>query len=380
MNTINILLKRLIISPRFTIILVLSFLYLVKIIAFGETNPNRPWNKGDAIFYHFTAESLLEDGDLDLSNNHGDLSFNDGHFALSKFGYPTVKQSPLMAIVSLPFRFIFGPVSSLWINVFFSLGIILILFELLTIWVSNLSALIASLLVGIGSVLFRYAFNFSPDVFSCFLVLAMLLSMFKKKWVLTGVLTGLTISAKIGNIIVVAPILCYVLFQLPLKQTFKNFKVYITITISFVLSILPFAIYNYYMFGSPFTTGYQAILTINNQGLPTLLSHTNDFNLSFIKGFISLFFNTENGLIKDNLLITPLAIIGMFFLPKKNKKKLILILIIISIQIVFYSLYDHQLASRFGNRFLLVSIALTAVPISLFVEKIMEHWIRKINY
>ncbi|MDH7448053.1 glycosyltransferase family 39 protein [Aquimarina sp. 2201CG14-23] len=346
---------------------------MAKIIAFGEMNSNRLWNKGDAIFYHFMATSLLEDGDLDLSNNNEIVSLNDGHFALSKFGYPTAKQSPLMTIVSLPFRFVFGPVGSLWFNILCSLGIVLILYELLLLWVSDISALIASLLIGLGSVLFRYAFNFSPDVFSCFLVLALLISLLKERWILVGLLAGLAISAKIGNVIVVVPILSFVLFRLPLK----NIKTYLLIGVSFVFAVLPFMIYNNYMFGSPFNTGYHSILTVNNQGTRMVLSHTNDFNLPFMKGLISLLFNTRNGLVIDNVFVVFLAVIGLFFIPKNNRKELFLIFILICIQVIFYSLYDHQLASRLGNRFLLLSIALMAVPISFFIEKIKNNFSAK---
>ncbi len=359
-------------SPRVTIILMLSLLYLVKIVVFDETSPNRFWNKGDAIFYHFIGTSLIEDGDFDLSNNRRGLPLEEGHFALSKYGYPTAKQSPLMTIVSLPLRLIFGPVGTLWFNLICSLGIVLILYELLTRWVTSFSALVGCLLVGVASVLFRYAFNFSPDVFSCLLLLGLLLSTLKQKWIFVGVLAGLAVSAKIGNIIVVIPVLGYALSQLFLKKEFlKNMKTYSQIAISFFFAILPFLVYNNYLFGSPFTTGYQAILIMNEQGA-AILSHTNDFNLPFVKGLVSLLFNKHNGLVTDNWLVVSLGLIGMFFYSDKNRKEMVLLLTIVIVQVVFYAFYDHQLASRLGNRFLLVSISLMAVPTSFLIEKIKK--------
>ena len=355
--------------PRWTIIILMSLAYFSKVLIFGEMNPNRAWNKGDAYFYHFISNSLIEDGDLDLTNNHGPIPLDQGDFALSQHGYPTAKQSPLMSVIAMPLRLLFGPVGSLWFNILCSMGIVLLLYQLLNIWVSPVSSLLASLIVGLGSVLFRYAFNFSPDVFSCLILLSLIVVTFRQHWYLIGLFAGLAISAKIGNIIVVAPVLGYALWLLRSKHYSESLTILFKMSMVFLLVLAPFLIYNNWLFGSPFTTGYQAIL-IASQGVNTTISHTSDFNQPIFTGLITLFFNDRNGIAFDNWIILLPFLAGLFFIRKTHFDKLILLLIIIMIQSVFYASYDYQLASSLGNRFLLVSIALMAIPIGWFIEKI----------
>ncbi len=355
-------------KPLWIIIVVMSLAYVAKVAVFQETRPDKLWNRGDAIFYQYMGTSLVKDKDLDLSNNHDIMPLYEGHFALSKAGYPTAKQSPLMTIISLPFRWLMGPVGTLWFNIICSLIIILLLYQLLAHWVSPVAACLGSLVVGIGSVLFRYAFNFSPDVFSTLLLIGLLLAAFKKKYLLTSLLAALAISAKIGNIIVVFPIMLYVLWSLRNSTRSEIIKKLAILSITFLLGLLPFMLYNQWLFGSFMENGYQHILYANEQGIPYTHSHTRDFNIPLFQGLGSLLFNMNNGIIKHNIIVVVLMLPGLFFLPKKGHGRLILVGAIALIQLVFYAKYDHQLASHLGNRFLLISIAFMALPVSWFAQ------------
>lgn len=368
MRIVPLIIDKINYSPRLWIIVVMSLVYLIKVVVFNETSSDRLWNKGDALFYQFIAESLIKDGDLDLSNNHRSLHlYDEGYFALSQYGYPTAKQSPLMSIIALPFRMLIGPVGTLWFNILCSLGILLILYELVLFWVRPAVGVLTVWFVGIVSVLFRYAFNFSPDVFSCFLLLGLILAVFRHSWWWVGLLAGLAISTKIGNAIVVGPILFYLLWDVAPKGIPQIMMSFGKVAVTFLMAILPFGFYNYWLFGNPMTTGYQAILTMND-GVLTTVSHTNDFNIPFFKGLFTLLFNGQNGLVKDNFLLVIPFLIGLWFVPKIGKKRWMLFLMIVLIQMGFYACYDHQLASHLGNRFLLLSIALMAVPISWSLE------------
>ena len=132
--------------------------------------------------------------------------------------------------------------------------------------------------------------------------------------------------------------------------------------------ITPVLASNYLIYGSPFTTGYQRIVSYSSNGSIVLLAHTNDFNKPFFHGLFTLLFSQKKGMLWDNYILI-FAVLGMVFSHQiKQTSMIILLLIIILLQIIFFSKYDYTLATEFGNRFLYLSIALSSVFTANFIN------------
>ena len=181
----------------------------------------------------------------------------------------------------------------------------------------------------------------------------------KYNLLLSAVFAGLTIQTKAYGVLLLLPLGIYFLLilkeeegQLILKRNIKKVTLFLTPIVFFVL--LGF-LYNYFQYGSIFSTKYD-------------LSHELQ-PISLWVGLYGILFSAGKGL----FIFNPLLIISAFMFKeffKKHKKEFIFIVIFSAIFIPFNAGYSYWSDEVWGSRKLLVLIPFLLLPISLYFKNL----------
>ena len=260
---------------------------------------------GDSHFYAAAAESVWHDGDFDLLNQcyPGAASVADvlpqlegtpgGDYGWAKGGYLTIKQSPVLGLVALPFYAAFGACGFLVFN--------LILMNLVLAGIAHLGgggpgAWVVALIAFVTTPLIRFTFDFSPDLFLTALLLGALLAARSNRPVAAGLCAGLAVSAKLYVAVLLVPVLALTLWQSPHALTL------VKIIAAGVAGLLPGLVCNAVQFGAPWVTGYERELHVVN-GVVGLADHSSRFTQPPLAGLLDLLFNPTVGLVQTAPLI-----------------------------------------------------------------------------
>lgn len=375
----------------FAIVILLCLIYPPYILS---NISNSHYIMGDCHYYRAVVLSILDDGDLLLANN---ISTRDplwGQLAVGREGL-VPKHPILMPLFSLPFYFLFKDKGLLLFNVIDSIILIVLIFKLNRLFFNGYVSFATAMLYATGTLLLSYTYNYSPDVFSSVLVLGGLYFVLINRFYAGAFLLGLSVFAKLPNLMVAGVILSYAaLVVLTRRQpgndmkesSFFNKGVTITTTaVIFFVALIPFAYTNHRLFGSPFVTGYQRTAVAGDEpGQILVVNHANKFNQPLLAGTYQVLFYWKDanpsapknplvtGLIPTNPVII-LSFLGVFLIRRSpNKGKLYLLLTICLVQLVFYAKYDESYASHFSNRFLMTFIALSSVFTGNFFNHIID--------
>jgi hypothetical protein len=360
-----------------TILLFLCLIYPPLIISKSVTTGS--FIQGDSYYYRAVADSLLQDGDLLVANNVAADPLN-GYLAIGREGL-VPKHPIIMSLISMPFYILFGSPGLLLFNVLDSIVLIFLIFKLNCLFFDPIVALITTVLYATGTLFLDYVYNYSPDIFSTVLLLGGLYLVLREKYYIGAVLLGLSIFAKLPNALLSAPILLYAGFIILRgnaeqdKQQFANKWIVLFITaIIFLISLIPFAYTNYFLFGSPVVTGYQRMAEAGPDGQVISVNHADEFNQPLLKGIDQSLFDYRNGVLLTNPVLA-LAFLGIFSFRKiKSPDKVVLILILCLVQFLFFAKYDDWSTSHFSNRFLMTFIALSSVFTSNFLTYLIHRF------
>ncbi len=280
-----------------------------------------------------------------------------------------------MPIITLPFYSLFGSYGLLFFNLLNSTFIILLIFNINRLFFNQYISCITAAVYAATTLFLNYTYNYSPDIFAANLFLGALYLIFVNRIYLGVGLLGLSIFAKISNLLPAAAVLGYLIWTLiktdlrgceyPRSEN-RSIRIMLLLIV-FLGSLIPFAYTNYYLFGSPFTTGYQKTAIAGKApGEIVVSNHVDKFNQSLFKGSVQLLFHPKKGIVPTNPVLV-LAFFGLFLIKKHpHVSKLLLLLSIGLIQFCFFARYDEWYTSHFSNRFLMVLIALSSVFASLF--------------
>jgi hypothetical protein len=341
----------------------------VYLVIAGYGYDGGPYLRGDCIYYYQTAISIIRDGDLDLSNQFPELEarqFSD-QFAFTADGRPVPKHPIVMPIASVPFVGLFGESGALTFNLFQLAALLAVLYRLAARVASRGAAAAAVVLTGIFSVLPHYVYNYSPDVFSAFLLAAGLLALPTPgdrhplaRTLLAGLLTGAGIVSKYALILFAPAMLA--LLQKPRVQQMCALAIGVDIPLAAFLAL------NAQLFGSPLTTPYDRLATIGPDGHIQIYSQRASFVLNPVLGAYGQLFDPVHGLLFSSPITLP-SLAGLFLLARRHRalawylggSSLALFL--------FFTTYDQWDASHYGNRFLMAVIALAAMPLAVLLER-----------
>jgi hypothetical protein len=334
---------------------------------------------GDCPYYAATVESLVHDGDWDLSNQlSGDLHDHHGFFALSADNRVVPKHSVLLPILSVPFYVAFG----VWGLLIFNLVQMFLLIAGLALLAGGGPAARLLALAGYLSTPFlAYTYNYSPDVLGTALLVWSYACALRNRPILSGLLAGLAVWAKIYLAIVMLPLVLILLRQGG-RATLKS-------ALAALAALLPMLAIQMHLFGSPFTTGYDRDARLTSDGF-IVTEHYGRFNQPLLSGLGNLLFNRDIGLLWTAPLWF-LWLVGAFIAWRGAKKgtgtisgslpdfgignapaklsemvpvpffarlPVVALTLTLLFNLLFFARYDEWDASAFGNRFLFPALAI----------------------
>jgi hypothetical protein len=337
--------------------------------------------RGDGEYYYLTARSLLDDADLDLTNQLGGLGpAHDTEVALAHDGRVVPKHPVLLPLAALPFIAALGMRGALVFN-FVQLALLLFALYRLALRVARPSAAAAAvLLTGLGTVLPHYAWNFSPDIFAALLLAGALLVLpparsptgtgstpIDRRALLAGVLLGLACTSKFALVLFVPGI---VLLCAPPRARTAAW-----VAAGLAVPLLALTLYQWHTFGSPVVTSYDRIAVLAD-GLWITRSQRADFTLPWRAGARLLLFDRSHGLLWTSVLTLP-SFLALALLARRQVA-LALYLGASSLALFFfYSTYRLWYTSHYGNRFLIPAIALMAIPLAAALDGVARRLVHR---
>ncbi len=315
---------------------------------------------GDCPYYASAAVSLWVDGDLDLRNQLlGGLEAHQRQVALGLRGEWYPKHPILMPLLSVPFYALFGTSGFLLFNVLALAGVALVVWGLCHRHVSPALSTLSTAGILAGTFLRAYVYNYSPDLFSTLLFLGGLLLVLRERPGCGGAFLGASVMAKITNLFGLLIVLGFLLWRPKRLEALRA-----------AAAALPFllilAALNTAMFGSPTVSGYDRTLVLVN-GSPATVSHRGFFDLPVLEGIQGQLFSEKAGLLPTSPLLL-LSLPGFVLLLRRHPWEGLLLVCLCEFTFLLFSTYRWWSTSHYGNRFLMVPVALGAVPLALTLD------------
>jgi hypothetical protein len=314
---------------------------------------------GDSTYYAAATDSLLRDGDLDLLNQfHPDaqsvqdvLPKLEGTFSReygwAQNGYLTLKQSPVFSAAALPMYALFGRMGCLYFNL---LTLNLMLIGMVKLAGDSSASRLAVLVGFISTPLWRYSFNFSPDIFLCTLMIGSVWAARFGRVGISGLLAGLAVSTKIYVGVLLLPLPLIVWLTSP-EGRLKSMP---SMILGGIVGLLPGLAFNTWLFGAPWITGYERQLHIEN-GIISLQTHSSMFTVPPLTGLQNLMLHEQFGL----LWTTPLwflwpvaAIVAFRKKPVHDRGWILGASLIILANIAVFAPFEGWTGTRIGSRYL----------------------------
>ena len=338
----------------------------------------RGFLQGDSGLYAAAAHSLLYDGDLDLLNQcrpnaatledalpelQGDIG---GEFALSADRRITLKQSPLLAVLAVPFYAVLGFGGFL----VFNLIVLNLLLVGLAVLAGNTSATRIVVLLGFTlTPLRQYTFNFSPDLLLCALFVGGILAARSARPGWAGALCGLAMTLKLYAAALALPIPLLALGT----ARWRSGRTVGWLLAGGFAGLLPGFAFNLWQFGSPTVTGYERQLKVTGSEVG-LADHSSRFTVPLGDGVRELVFDPELGLWPRTAIwfAWPVAaglLLTRRFAPPTGRGWVLATVAIIVLNLGVFAKYDGALiGSRFGNRYLFPAVTLGIALIAAAVS------------
>ncbi len=338
---------------------------LVYLVVAVNQYDGRHYLRGDCQYYFYTAVSLLQDQDIDLANQlPPPLGRHSDDVALDQKGRLVPKHPIWMAIFSIPFIFVFGMPGALVFNQMQLVLLLILTLRLTRRFASALGASLATCLTGFATILPHYAWNFSPDIFSCLMLLAGLVALpadrapNRTRHVLSGIFLGIAAISKFSLFFAIPgiPLIC----GRPLKKTLA------ALSLGFAGPMILWCCLNAYLFGSPLTTSYDRMAQIEGNTI-VVHSQRSDFDRPIMAGVRDQIVDPAHGLLFTSP-ITLLSLVGLIPLARKDRGAALYLVVTFLSVFLFFSTYEQWAASHFGNRFLIPIMVLATVPLASLID------------
>jgi hypothetical protein len=309
---------------------------------------------GDCPYYRATLLSVLRDGDLDIKNNFERKQYDpSSNVAQGQQGQWYPKHTVLMPIAAIPFYLVGRDRGLVAFNVVQLSLVLMLIWYGARCYTSTALATTLTLYYGFGTSLRAAAYNFAPDVFSTLLVLAGIVALLTRRPVWGGLMLGLAVGAKWTNLMFLPIGGLYMLLRrepVPLLR----FGLAAAVPLGGLMWL------NQHMFGSPLVTPYDRVLVLEQGKLVLEASHRTFFNLPFWYGLWTQLTDRRLGLFVG-CPAALLAPVGVALLLRRAPRDVFLIAGCASAQLVVFAKYEQWWASSYGPRFLLTTLALTAL-------------------
>lgn len=303
--------------------------------------PNK-WLFGDGSFYMNVSRGLIENFSLRQESLHPhswydrDLAWNRNvdaawsNIAVGRNGEWWPKHPILMPILAAPFIWAFGPIGSLVFHFLFYSVIGVLAFRIASRIASRPAALAAACAFVATPWVYERAWGFNNDVFYSVLILAAIDTALGDRPVLSGALLGIGVFAKATNVLYGPALLLIFVLR-------KDFRAALRFMVAAAIPATVYLGLNWYMYGSPFKTGYDTILVRVNGEIATH-SHATDFHWNQLSsGLKKVLLGKENFLGRFPLLFP--ALLGLLVLAVRRWREAIVLGWCIAVPIVFHAPY-----------------------------------------
>lgn len=291
---------------------------------------------------------------MDLQwNRNLDMAWSDISAGKNGEFYP--KHPYLISVFSTPFYVLFGIDGLLIFNVIMTIFILFFAYlGASTLFSTRAIPAISTILIAINPVFTRMVYNYSNDTFYAALTSAGFFFTIRREGLIGGILFGLSIWAKPTNLLFFIPLCVFFLFNLRKKE-------FLYLCAGFSIPMGIYLLLNFIMFGSPFLTSYDRILTLHN-GKEKIVSYKDALREPINSGLKNLFRSGGEGIINNFYLIflLPAGIIPIFF---KNISLGISLFLSYAVYFLFHAKFSYIYA-----RFFLPWAGISIVPISYLIE------------
>jgi hypothetical protein len=329
---------------------------------------------GDAPYYLTIGHSILFDGDLRLNNQLlDDAVTHSRRFAIGRDGAWYPKHPVLMPLVSLPFLWAWGPPGALVFNIIQLAAALVLAQAIASRFARRGVALAATWLIALLSVVPQFAYNYSADVFSTVIVLAMILAWLDGRAFSCGLLGGLALWAKLTNGVFWLACACGLALERARHRLAPTLAAWVA---GVAIGIAPFLALNAFMFGSPLTTGYDRIFIYEQSaaGDAGLHSCRDDFDRPVVEGLRGLLLDPKHGLLRNSPVVL-LALVGIGPALGRRRHESVLLLGASLALLLMMSRYRLWMeGSPNATRFLLVAVFLAAAPLACLIEVGLDRW------
>jgi 4-amino-4-deoxy-L-arabinose transferase-like glycosyltransferase len=251
--------------------------------------------------------------------------------------------------------------------------------RILLFYFNKNTSLILSIVFGLSSLVFPYSTVLMGTSFSLFLLLLsfyVLQKDYRQKYVIGGILLGLSFIVDYTSILVILPLIFFIWNKTSTSEKIKLF-------LSSVLGILPLFVYSFSVFNNPI-----GFLTYQNfidpsiypctygkkyfefcpEPLPLSLKSLPDISLELALKILHLFIFPYRGIIFYNPFLL-FFIVSLFLVFKRNRQLFYFSIFAFLFSIVSVSFYSYWFGgSSFGPRYLVNSLPLMILPIGYLLE------------
>ncbi|NOZ01777.1 MAG: glycosyltransferase family 39 protein [Deltaproteobacteria bacterium] len=322
----------------------------------------------DGSFYAQTNRSIAEsftlrqeefqpsswyDGSLPWYKNVDDAWSNVSVGAGGEW-YP--KHSYLMPVFSTPLYILFGPFGLLLFN---CIAMVLALFagyRLASLYAGGFPSAVAVFLVASAPLVQYLAYSYSHDVFCAALVAGGLALLAHRKYAWGGLLLGLSIYAKLTNVLIAAPV--------GLFLTIGHRRGMLRAAIAAAVPLAVYAVANTLMYGGPFTISYNRILTVEN-GRQSIVSYSNAFDMPLARGWHRFFSDSHEGELAQMALLPLVAYVCLPFMGLGAWGTALGLAISTGLFLYTFATYHYG-----GARFFMPWLAVSTVPLAAFLGRL----------
>ena len=320
---------------------------------------------GDGPYYRATIRSLLEDRDLDLRNQLEAASTRaESNVAHGRDGRWYPKHPIVLPLLAAPAYALGGDAGLLAFNVVQLVALGLVLWGLARRYASEVAALVATLLFTFATLLRPAAYNFSPDVLSTLLFTSGLLALLSRRTIAAGLLLGLSVWAKLPNVLLVGLCAVYAARTWDAAELRRG-------GLALAAALGAYGLFNAYAFGAPWVTSYDRVVDHFEAGAPIVQeSHRTFFDVPLLVGLWHQLVDAKNGLLVSAPPLV-LAAFGVRPLVRRAPDVAWLVLGVAGLQLLTFAPYRLWHESSFGHRFAMTAIVLGTIPCAALIDRLL---------
>ncbi len=347
---------------------VFAFAGLLGWMAVNDTWQPNKWLIGDGAFYLNESYAVLHNGSLRQESIHPhswyekELGWNSNvdaafsNIALGRHGEWWPKHPYLMPLVATPFIWAYGPIGSLVCH-FLCYALIALLAYRIAARVASPGAALAAACALIATPWFAHcAWGFNNDVFYTVIILAAIEAALADKPHISGLLFGIGVFAKATNVLYGPALLGIFVLRKDWRGAWR-FLFWGGVPVLIYLSL------NWYMYTSPFKTGYDRIL-VRVAGKSTTHSHSTDFHFANMRQGLKRVLLEGDGIWPHVPIFFP-ALLGLPILLVRRWREALLFVWCLAVPILFHATYTW-----YRLEFNLPQLALAVTPLALLLTPV----------